>query len=197
MRFSALSSLCARIRRCAVRCGRHPWLKGLFGSWIGSAVLAVCVLYGVNAWRTQSVPHLAPTWSESGTVVWTHGASFRLSEFRALHPDRAVAVLFWASWCGVCRVEEHSIDRLVHDTSVPLVVVATQSGDAAQIRQELSARGLDWDVVVDETGEGLAAYGLFGVPSFVVIDHRGYIRSAQMGYTSELGMRARLWWANW
>ena len=39
----------------------------------------------------------------------------------------------------------------------------------------------------------MRAFGFFAVPVFVVIDAQGQIRHPQIGYTSELGMRARLW----
>ena len=39
-------------------------------------------------------------------------------------------------------------------------------------------------------------YGFRGVPAFVVIDPSGEIRSISLGYTSEIGLRLRLWWAS-
>jgi hypothetical protein len=33
------------------------------------------------------------------------------------------------------------------------------------------------------------------VPAFVVVDAEGRLRMPTVGYTSELGLRLRLWWA--
>ena len=37
--------------------------------------------------------------------------------------------------------------------------------------------------------------GFKAVPAFVVVDAQGDLRTATVGYTTELGMRLRLWWA--
>jgi hypothetical protein len=34
------------------------------------------------------------------------------------------------------------------------------------------------------------------VPAWVVINGQGQISNATMGYTTELGMRLRMWWAH-
>jgi predicted DsbA family dithiol-disulfide isomerase len=70
-----------------------------------------------------------------------------------------------------------------------------QSGDAAAVAQVLAARGLDWTTAVDADGRIAGRYGLRGVPAFVVLDREGRIRSVSVGYTTEWGIRARLWWA--
>ena len=39
------------------------------------------------------------------------------------------------------------------------------------------------------------ALGVKAVPAFLVVDAQGQLRGASVGYTSEIGMRWRLWWA--
>lgn len=34
------------------------------------------------------------------------------------------------------------------------------------------------------------------IPAFVVIDAKGQLRTPTMGYTTEVGMRLRLWWTS-
>jgi hypothetical protein len=48
---------------------------------------------------------------------------------------------------------------------------------------------------VDPDSEIFRRYGLHGVPAFVIIAPDGNIRAATFGYTSETGLRLRLWWA--
>ncbi|MFP5383042.1 MAG: peroxiredoxin family protein [Gammaproteobacteria bacterium] len=154
-------------------------------------LLAVVVLYGVNAWRTQDVPAVAPDFH--GQLV--DGTPMTLADFRAQHPGKPVALHFWADWCPVCRTEEHSISRLVRDADTPVLTIAMQSGDAEKVRNVLHERELDWPTVVDEDGALARAYALPGVPAFVVIDASGRVADTQIGYTSEAGMRLRLWLA--
>jgi len=167
--------------------------------WKSHAVtllLVIVVVYGVNAWRTQEVPEAAPGFAGifiDGAVAGT--GTVTLTEFRARHAGKPVALHFWAEWCPVCRTEEHSINRLARDADTPVLTIAMQSGDAAAVQRVLAERELAWPTVVDQHGDIARAYRLPGVPSFVVLDAQGRVFSADMGYTSEVGMRLRLWLA--
>lgn len=157
-----------------------------------SLLLVIAVVYGVNAWRTHEVPETAPAFA--GPLA--DGGTITLEQFRAQHPGQPVALHFWAEWCPVCRTEQHSISRLLRDADTPVLTIAMQSGDANAVQQVLRERELHWPAVVDQDGAIARAYRLPGVPSFVVLDAQGRVYSADLGYTSEVGMRARLWLAS-
>jgi thiol-disulfide isomerase/thioredoxin len=152
--------------------------------------LVIGVVYGMNAWRTRDVPALAPPFA--GQLA--DGSSISLAEFRAANPGQPVALHVWADWCPVCRTEEHSISALVRD-GLPVLTIAMQSGDANNAGRVLAERGLSWPTLIDEDGAISRALGLPGVPAFVVIDAQGRVSDVQVGYTSEIGMRLRLWLA--
>lgn len=75
------------------------------------------------------------------------------------------------------------------------MTVAMQSGDAAKVAQVLRQRALPWSAAVDPRSEITSAHGFGAVPAFVVVDAAGQLRAPTVGYTSETGMRLRLWWA--
>lgn len=158
-----------------------PWLKTL--------LLVFLILWSVNTWRTRETPQYAPNFS----APLLNGETFRLQQFRQQHPDQAVALIFWAEWCPICRTEEHSINRLVNDPKLLVIPVATQSGSTDAVQRVLGERGHRWNMLLDEQGQLLQAFGLVGVPTFLVIDTDGRVRHVQTGYTSEIGMRVRLW----
>ena len=60
------------------------------------------------------------------------------------------------------------------------------------MRRIFKERGLNWNAVVDESGEIFRSYQLVGVPAFIVINPDGTVRNVQTGYTSEAGMRLRM-----
>ena len=165
------------------------YTKKHLSSWLGTALLLIILLWGVNAWRTRDVPNVALGF----TAPMLDGSTLSLNQLRQQHPDRAIALIFWAEWCPICRTEEHSINRLIRDKNLLIVPIATQSGSANEVRRILSERGHDWNMLLDEQGTLLNAFGLVAVPSFLVIDTDGQIRHIQTGYTSELGMRVRIW----
>lgn len=157
--------------------------------------LFVTIMVCVQAWQTRDVPSgLAPNFEL--VILQTDGTTraSTLQEWRALHPGQPVALHFWADWCPICRTEENSITRLSKDWNV--LTVARQSGPIANVQKVLLQRRLSWSAGVDESGGATDAYGFRAVPAFVVVDAQGQLRASTVGYTTEIGMRLRLWWAS-
>lgn len=107
-------------------------------------------------------------------------------------PKPAV-VYFWASWCGICGLMQGTIHQLSKD--VPMISVAMASGDRTSVSAYRQARGFRIPTVLDEDGRLGRLYGVKGVPALFILDRNGNIHSATTGYTSELGIRFRLWLA--
>ncbi len=147
----------------------------------------------MQTWRTRDVP-AGPAPDLAISVLQPDGTtiSTTLSQWQQAHPGQPVALHFWAEWCPICRAEESSVTRLAQDW--PVLTVAMQSGPAAKVRQVQHQRQLPWHTAIDTQGELTRAFGFQSVPAFVVLDEQGRLRSATAGYTSELGMRLRLWW---
>lgn len=105
--------------------------------------------------------------------------------------DKPTLLYFWATWCPLCRTMQHSIRSVAGDHSV--VTVALQSGTDAELRSYLQRQGLTIRVVSDPAGAIAERYGLRGVPALFFIDRNGRVRFAATGYTTEIGIRIRLW----
>jgi thiol-disulfide isomerase/thioredoxin len=163
-------------------------------SYLGTALLVLAVFFGVQAWQTRDVP-TGTVPAMAFTLLQPDGSrqTTTLVEWRAQHPGQAVALHVWAEWCPICRAEEGSISSLVADQ--PVLSVAMQSGTADAVARVLAQRGLPWPTAIDARGEMARALGFKAVPAFVVIDANGRLRAPTVGYTTELGMRFRLWWA--
>lgn len=169
--------------------GIRPPSRASLKRWLLEAALFLAVFLAIQAWQQRDVPS-GPAPATVGTLA--DGQTFDLATWRAGHSG-PVALHFWAEWCPICAAEEGSVSAVAADW--PVMTVAMQSGTAAQVAGHLQQKGLAWPALVDADGGIAAAYGLKGVPAFVVIDRAGAIRSVSTGYTSEWGMRLRLWWA--
>lgn len=173
---------------------REHW-RANWKSHLRTLVVGAVVLVGVQAWQTRGVPSgLAP--NVDLVIVQPDGSSTHstLAQWRALHPGRPVALHFWADWCPICRTEENSITRLSADW--PVLTVAMQSGPFENVSKVLRQRELPWNAGMDESGDVAVAFGFIAVPAFVVVDTNGHLRAPTVGYTTEIGMRLRLWWAS-
>ena len=159
--------------------------------WLVEAAIFIAVLTAFQLWQLRDAAR-GPAPEISATMV--DGRHFDLSAWRASHPDRALLLYFWAEWCPVCKTTAGSVSNIAADW--PVTTIAVQSGDNAALARHMQAAGYDWPTVNDPQGETLRRYGLPGTPSFAIIAPDGQIRFVAMGYTSEIGLRLRLWWAS-
>jgi len=161
---------------------RRAWLQNLV--WL---LLMVVIFFSVRAWQQQAMPKgKAPVIASAVTVS---GEPLSLSDFRG----KPVMLYFWATWCRICEFEQGSIRSISRDH--PVLSVALQSGGPIQVGDYMKQHNLDMPTIVDEFGDIAGRYGVRGTPAAFFIDANGRIRSVEVGYTSEIGMRARLWLA--
>ncbi len=157
--------------------------------WIvwGVEILFFIVLFlAIKAWAQRDmISGEAP--ALSGYDL--NGELVSLADFRG----QTVLVHFWATWCRICQLEQGSIETLSH--SWPVLNIATQSGNAQELREHMAANGLTHTVIVDADGRLAANYGVRGVPASFVVDGNGEIRFRETGFTIGWGLRTRLWLA--
>lgn len=152
--------------------------------WLGNIGLILALFAAVHWWQTRplasgAAPPLVADLVGGGRV-----------DLAALQ-GRPVLVHFWAEWCPVCRAGQGAIEAVSKDFTV--VTVAMQSGDAQAVREHLQGQGLSFDTVADPAGLVAGDWGVRAVPANFIIDASGTIRFTEVGYTTEAGLRARLW----
>ena len=144
----------------------------------------------VQAWQTRNAPS-GPAPHCAGQQG--DGRPFDLAAWPRQHPGQAGLIYFWAEWCGVCQTTAGSVAAIAE--SRPVIAIAIDSGPPDAVGEVMRQRGYAWPALADPDGAIFRQYGFRGVPAFVVVDPGGNIRSVAMGYTSEIGLRLRLWWA--
>jgi thiol-disulfide isomerase/thioredoxin len=158
--------------------------------WLLEAALVVAVFAGFQMWQLRDAARgPAPVLAAERI----DGSAFDLSDWRAQHPGRPVLLYFWAEWCPVCKTTAGSVSAIAADW--PVTTIALQSGTAGEVAAHMAARGYRWPTLADPQGELARRFGFTGVPAFAIIDPAGEIRFVAMGWTSEIGLRLRLWWA--
>lgn len=155
--------------------------------YVINVLLVVIVVVGIRAWQQRDMV--------SGTApelqgVTLAGKDYKLSE----HPDRPVLVHFWATWCPICRAEQQSIVAIAKDNP-NVITIAMQSGKSEDVARHMQDQGIDFPVVNDRDGRISSAWGVNAVPASFIIAPDGQIRFVEVGYTTEIGLRLRLWLA--
>ena len=148
-------------------------------------IVIVVVIFGlVRSWQLRELTRGSAPEIVAQTL---DGEQLRLSAMRG----RPVLVHFWASWCPVCRIQEKGIHALA--TNHAVLTVALDTATPQELRRYLQKKGLSFPVIRDAPGVIAGDYGVRGVPASFVVDSAGIIRFREVGYTTEWGLRARLW----
>lgn len=105
--------------------------------------------------------------------------------------ENPVLLHFWASWCPVCDLEKDSIEAISKDHHV--ISVAMNSGTDMEVKNYLEKNNLSFPTIVDEKGKLAKKFGVRGVPVSFIINSNGEIAFTEKGFTTEYGLRFRLW----
>lgn len=148
----------------------------------------VALAVAIHLWQTRDTPHGA---APDFTGVLSDGHATSLAQWRAQAPGKPLLIYFWADWCAICKTTRPAVEAIAADW--PVLTVAMDSGPPAIVARTLAERGYHFPALADPDGRISDRYGLPGVPAFVVIDASGHVRAISIGYTSEWGLRWRLW----
>lgn len=92
---------------------------------------------------------------------------------------RVLLVNFWATWCAPCVIEMPTLEKLqaeMGSKEFEVVTVAIDSRGIATVGPFWFRKGFRNLVLrLDSKGATYAAYGVRGLPTTVLIDHRGKI----------------------
>lgn len=161
--------------------------------WVRRAIelaVVIVVIFGVRSWQQRDIV--------SGAAPSLQGMLLLDGKpLAAMSPEQAgkpVLVHFWATWCPICRTEQGSIEKIAAD-HFNVVTVAMQSGANDSVAKFMAEQKLSFPVLNDADGMTSAEWGVHAVPASFIVDGNGKIRFVEVGYTTEIGLRLRLWLA--
>ena len=153
-------------------------------SWLVYIFLFLVVMLAANWWKTKDAA--TGNLSEfSGQLI--DGTSFTIAEFAG----EPVLFHFWATWCPICELEKGTIQSISQDYQV--ISIASWSEGEAEVKTYMQDNQLIFPVLLDTSGELATSFGVKGVPASFILDPNGEITFVESGYTTELGLRVRLW----
>jgi len=150
-------------------------------------ILLMVMIWGVDLWMTRNTVHATPPPINLQTIT---GEQFSTESLKG----QASLIHFWGIWCPICNIEQGTMDSM--GASYPMVTIAMQSGSDDEINAYMLDKGVSYRVINDNSGEISERYGVKTVPTTFVLDSEGNIKFVTQGYSSELGLRFKLWLAS-
>ncbi|MDP5135282.1 TlpA family protein disulfide reductase [Rheinheimera baltica] len=125
-----------------------------------------------------SLLHAAP--APDFTLKALDGANLRLAEQRG----DIVLINFWASWCGPCIQEMPQLDKLAQKYQMLGVQVwgVNVENDSAAAKAYLNKVQVQFPVLFDTDNSASKAYQVEAMPTTVIIDKDGQLRTVHRGY---------------
>jgi peroxiredoxin len=107
------------------------------------------------------------------------GKEVGLKDYRG----KIVFLNFWATWCGPCREEMPSMEKLHNNFSdKDIVILAVDMQESAKkviaFKEELK---LSFPILLDSSGSVSRSYAVRAIPTTYFVDREGYILGAALG----------------
>ena len=156
---------------------------------IGLGFFAMAILPRMLEQSHAMVGKPAPALMLPGLSTVAHQQAIDLATLKG----KVVVLDFWAPWCGPCKHEMPVLDKLAKKHAGAVVIVGVLvDPDLEGARDVLRALHIEYPQVEDDRRAAAAAFTVHALPTLVIIDRNGTVRSYRTGYSPEEDMEAAI-----
>ena len=134
-------------------------------------VLLVIFIFCFSQYAWSQEKNLAPAF----TLEDLNQNAFTLSSYKDKQP---VMLFFWTTWCPFCREELKFLKEKYPDlVKEGLELAAINAGEVfSKVDNFTKIHNLPFRVLLDKDYAVAYDFGVMGVPTYVLIDRKGYVR---------------------
>jgi len=160
-------------------------------SLLAQGVFLVMFVAAVGAYQTRR--HLRARVAPDFVLQDLSGQRVSLADYRG----KKVLLHFFATWCGVCRLELPSLRSLANHLGPDeaLLAIVEDSSDVEAVRRYAHEHDLDYRILLGSP-EVIRAYRVNVFPTNYFLNGDGSIDRSSVGLSTRLGLGARLWLAD-
>lgn len=98
----------------------------------------------------------------------------------AYRDGQGAIIFFWATWCPHCRMALKDLnDRKDELENEGIVVISVDLGEQKRVVQSYAKKNdIEFEIFLDEDNSLSEPYFIIGVPTFILVDDQGVIKSA-------------------
>jgi thiol-disulfide isomerase/thioredoxin len=105
-----------------------------------------------------------------------NGAMVRLSQFKG---ERPVLIYFWATWCPHCSSIRPAVTKLrekVGPSEMEILAINVGGSDSIErVKRYQEGHPVSWAILYDGEGKVARAYGVQGIPLFILANKEGNV----------------------
>lgn len=108
-------------------------------------------------------------------------------------PNQKTIVVFWATWCGPCKIELNRLNQMMADGAIKsnqLLAVSIQES-AETVNTFLEKNPYQFLIALDQSGLVAEKYNVQGTPTVVFLDENGKVDWITTGLSPTLGLRVK------
>ena len=108
-------------------------------------------------------------------------------------PNQKTIVVFWATWCGPCKVELNRLNQMMAEGKIKsnqLLAVSIQES-AETVTAFLEKNPYQFLIALDESGLIAEKYNVQGTPTIAFLDESGNVDWLTTGLSPTLGLRVQ------
>ncbi len=154
------------------------------GQWIAVGVILTLLAgaLGVGVLLMEDIKQVQPGVEapDFNAVNLVTGDSVTLADYRG----EVVLLNLWATWCGPCRWEMPSMERLYQKlgpAGLKIVAVSVDQVSGDEVMEFANELQLTFDILHDRGGQIEIDYQATGLPETVIIDRQGVIVHKAIG----------------
>lgn len=105
------------------------------------------------------------------------------------HKDKVVVIVFWTTWCNVCKAELVELKSLMNMPGHDNLVIAGICCDPENINNVkwiVENLNIDYPVLLDKGQIVTGKYRISAFPTTVIIDQKGVVSFIKEGYNSAI-----------
>ncbi|CAA6821909.1 MAG: Membrane protein, suppressor for copper-sensitivity ScsD [uncultured Sulfurovum sp.] len=106
------------------------------------------------------------------------------------YKEETLVVHFWGTWCPTCKLEASNIQTLSDQYNV--ISIAVNSGTDEVLAKYMDEHNLDYKVINDTKGALAAKFNIEAYPTTLIYNTKGELKFTEVGYSTTLGLKARL-----
>ena len=173
---------------------RSKLLWVVLGLWaaviLGAAVIFALDKLGLLSLSDMTQPQVfeageAPQVGQPAPLFEVAGLDGKMVSL-AGYKGRVVVLNFWATWCGPCVREMPMFQKAASQYASEMVVLGIDMQESAnKVRSFMADLDIQYDILIDQSGQVGKAYQVFMLPTTYFIGADGLIQAHHIGIMTE------------